>query len=173
MQEVIRGAPLLTEHLDPESHAHFDALCGMLRAVGVSYEINPRLDAASITTTARCSSGSPRPPATNAVCSGGRYDGLIAQLGGDATPRSVLRWAWKRLVALMQAAGGAVPRPRRTCTSWSAVRRPRRRPWNSWMRRAVSGPVAFRAHLGGGNFKAQFRRADKSGAPLASDHRRR
>src|SRR5205085_1909028 len=43
MQEVIRGAPLLTEHLDPESHAHFEALCSMLRAVGVSYEINPRL----------------------------------------------------------------------------------------------------------------------------------
>jgi len=56
-----RAAP--HEHLDPESHAHFDALCSMLRAVGVSYEINPRLVRGLDYYNARCSSGSLRPPA--------------------------------------------------------------------------------------------------------------
>src|SRR6266478_1095487 len=126
MQEVIRGGPLLTEHLDPESHAHFDALCGMLRGVGVSYEINPRLvrglDYYNRTVFEWIT---PSTGAQNAVCSGGRYDGLIAQLGGEATP----------------AIGFAM-----------RSERPR---------------VRFELNLGGGNFKAQFRRADKSGAPLA------
>jgi len=169
MQEVIRGAPLLTEHLDPESHAHFDALCGMLRGVGVSYEINPRLvrglDYYNRTVFEWIT---PSTGAQNAVCSGGRYDGLIAQLGGDATPAIGFAMGVERLVALMQAAGGTVPAP----------------PPDVYV--VVSGPqaaaqalelverlrserpgVRFELNLGGGNFKAQFRRAGKSGAPLA------
>jgi len=83
MQELIGGAPLLTEHLDEESRAHFEALCAMLRAVGVPYEINPRLVRGldyynrTVFEWITASSG-----AQNAVCSGGRYDGLIAQLLG-------------------------------------------------------------------------------------------
>ena len=87
MQELIKGAPLLTEYLDAESRAHFEALCAMLRAIGVQYEINPRLVRGldyynrTVFEWITASTG-----AQNAVCSGGRYDGLIAQLGGDATP---------------------------------------------------------------------------------------
>jgi histidyl-tRNA synthetase len=169
MQEVIRGAPLLTEHLDPESHAHFDALCGMLRAVGVSYEINPRLvrglDYYNRTVFEWIT---PSTGAQNAVCSGGRYDGLIAQLGGDATPAIGFAMGVERLVALMVAAGGVVPAPRPdvyvvvsgTQAAAQALELVERL-------RSERPQLRFELNLGGGNFKAQFRRADKSGAPLA------
>jgi histidyl-tRNA synthetase len=169
MQEVIRGAPLLTEHLDPESHAHFDALCGMLRGVDVSYEINPRLvrglDYYNRTVFEWIT---PSAGAQNAVCSGGRYDGLIAQLGGDATPAIGFAMGVERLVALMVAAGGTVPAPRPdvyvvvsgTQAAAQALELVERL-------RSERPQLRFELNLGGGNFKAQFRRADKSGAPLA------
>src|SRR4029077_16146551 len=165
MQEVIRGAPLLTEHLDPESHAHFDALCSMLRAVGVSYEINPRLvrglDYYNRTVFDWIT---PSTGAQNAVCSGGRYDGLIAQLGGEATPAIGFAMGIERLVALLQTVPAPRPDvyvvvsgPQAAVQALELIER----------LRSERPRVRFELNLGGGNFKAQFRRADKSGAPLA------
>jgi histidyl-tRNA synthetase len=169
MQELIGGAPLLTEHLDPESRAHFEALCAMLRAVGVEYEINPRLVRGldyynrTVFEWITASTG-----AQNAVCSGGRYDGLIGQLGGDATPAVGFAMGVERLVALVVAAGrdAAPPHP----DVYVVVGGPQ----------AVTGAlqlaerlrterpgVRFELNVGGGNLKAQFRRADRSGAALA------
>ena len=119
MQELIRAAPLLTEHLDAESRAHFEELCAMLRGIGVPYEINPRLVRGldyytrTVFEWITQSTG-----AQNAVCSGGRYDGLIAQLGGEATPAIGFAMGVERLVALL---GGRRPGPAaapRTCTWW-------------------------------------------------------
>jgi len=169
MQELIAGAPRLTEHLDAESREHFAGLCSMLRAIGVSFEINPRLvrglDYYTRTVFEWVTSSS---GAQNAVCSGGRYDGLIAQLGGDATPAIGFAMGVERLVALLAAAG------RTAAPAWPDVYV------------VVSGPAVaaralelterlrserpqlrFELNLGGGNLKAQFRRADKSGAALA------
>ena len=169
MQQIIRGAPLLADHLDAESQAHFAALCDMLKAVGVPYQINPLLvrglDYYNRTVFEWITSFS---GAQNAVCSGGRYDGLIEQLGGDATPAVGFAMGVERLVALLVAAAGE----------------PARRPPDVYL--VVSGPgatlealqlverlrserpaVRFELNVGGGNFKAQFRRADKSGAALA------
>ena len=169
MQEVIRGAPLLTEHLDPESHTHFEALCSMLRAVGVSYEINPRLvrglDYYNRTVFEWIT---PSTGAQNAVCSGGRYDGLIAQLGGEATPAIGFAMGIERLVALLQAASGTVPAPRPDV--YVVVSGPQAAVQALELverLRSERPRVRFELNLGGGNFKAQFRRADKSGAPLA------
>jgi histidyl-tRNA synthetase len=169
MQELIRGAPLLTEHLDPESQGHFETLCAMLRAVGVAYEINPRLVRGldyynrTVFEWITASSG-----AQNAVCSGGRYDGLIAQLGGDATPAVGFAMGVERLVALLVAAGRtpATPHPdvyvvvggpQATIPALQLIER---------LRTERPG-VRFELNLGGGNLKAQFRRADRSGAVLA------
>src|SRR5207244_1432514 len=84
------------------SQAHFEALCGMLRAVGVSYEINPRLvrglDYYNRTVFEWIT---PSTGAQNAVCSGGRYDDLIAQLGGDATPAIGFAMGVERPLALI------------------------------------------------------------------------
>jgi histidyl-tRNA synthetase len=168
MQELIAGAPQLTEHLDDESRAHFQALCAMLRGVGVSYEINPRLVRGLDyynRTVFEWITGSTG--AQNAVCSGGRYDGLIAQLGGDATPAIGFAMGVERLVALVLAAHGAPPPAApdvyvvvsgaAAAQALALVERLRNeRP-----------ALRFELNLGGGNFKAQFRRADKSGAPLA------
>ena len=169
MQEIIRGAPLLTEHLDAESRAHFAALCDMLRAVGVAYEINPRLvrglDYYNRTVFEWITSST---GAQNAVCSGGRYDGLIAQLGGDAAPAVGFAMGVERLVTLLVAAGRTpaashpdvyvvVSGPESVAQALQLVER----------LRSERPQVRFELNVGGGNFKAQFRRADRSGAALA------
>ena len=107
--------------------------------------------------------------AQNAVCSGGRYDGLIAQLGGDATRRSALPWGssgWSRC----WCSRGETPAARSARrVSWSsAASRPRRQALQLVEQLRGSGRSCASSSISaGGNFKAQFRRADKSGAPLA------
>jgi histidyl-tRNA synthetase len=169
MQELIRAAPRLTDHLDPESHEHFEALGSMLQGAGVPYEINPRLVRGLdyyTRTVFEWITGSTG--AQNAVCSGGRYDGLIAQLGGEATPAVGFAMGVERLVALVVAAGSTPPAvpadvyvvvngERATAAAVAIVER----------LRAERPRLRFELNLGGGNFKAQFRRADRSGAPLA------
>jgi histidyl-tRNA synthetase len=169
MQEIVRGAPLLTEHLDAESRAHFEELTAMLRAVGVAYEINPRLvrglDYYNRTVFEWITAST---AAQNAVCSGGRYDGLIAQLGGDATPAVGFAMGVERLVALM-AAAGSIPAPVRpdVYVVVSGAQAASRALGLVERLRGERPRVRFELNAGGGNFKAQFRRADKSGALLA------
>ncbi|MGH8266144.1 MAG: histidine--tRNA ligase [Steroidobacteraceae bacterium] len=169
MQELIRAAPRLTEHLDGQSREHFEAVGRMLDGVGVAYEINPRLVRGldyynrTVFEWITASTG-----AQNAVCSGGRYDGLIAQLGGDATPAVGFAMGVERLVALLVAAGRTPPAvppdiyvvvngARATAEALRIVER----------LRGERPRLRFELNLGGGNFKTQFRRADQSGAPLA------
>ena len=169
MQDVIRGAPLLGEHLDPQSREHFEALCSMLRAIGVGYEINPRLvrglDYYNRTVFEWSSAST---AAQNAVCSGGRYDGLIAQLGGDATPAIGFAMGVERLVALLVTAGRVPPAPRPDVyVVVSGAHAAARALELVELLRSERPAVRFELNVGGGNFKAQFRRADKSGALLA------
>jgi histidyl-tRNA synthetase len=169
MQELIRGAPLLSECLDGESREHFAQLRAMLDGVGIAYEINPRLVRGldyynrTVFEWITQSTG-----AQNAVCSGGRYDGLIAQLGGEATPAVGFAMGIERLVTLLVAAGRAPPAshpdvyvivsgPRAGAEAVRLVEN----------LRSERPRLRVELNLGGGNFKAQFRRADKSGAPLA------
>lgn len=169
MQELVAGAPVLTEHLDQESREHFDELCGMLRGIAVDYEVNPRLvrglDYYSRTVFEWINESS---GAQNAVCSGGRYDGLIAQLGGEPTPAIGFAMGMERVVALLMQAGQlpAAEKPdvyvvlngaRAAAMGLALAERLR----NELPRRR------FEMNLGGGNFKTQFRRADRSAAPLA------
>jgi histidyl-tRNA synthetase len=169
MRPIVDGAPVLTEHLDAESREHFDALCASLAAVGIEYHVNPRLvrglDYYSRTvfewTTDALGS-------QDAVCAGGRYDGLIAHLGGEATPAIGFAMGMERVVELLVQAGKA-PAPRAPDgylvisgekASVEALRIAERLRNELPHRR-------FEMNLGGGKFKAQFQRADRSGAPLA------
>ena len=169
MQELIAAAPLLTEHLDTASSEHFEALRRMLEGAGVAYAVNPRLvrglDYYNRTVFEWITAAA---GAQNAVCSGGRYDGLIEQLGGEATPAVGFAMGVERLVALLVAGGGTPPAAhpdvyvvvsgaRATAAALAIVER----------LRSERPRLRFELNLGGGNFKAQFRRADKSGAPLA------
>jgi histidyl-tRNA synthetase len=169
MQSIVAGAPVLTEHLDPESREHFATLCNMLRDIGIEFEINPRLvrglDYYSRTVFEWITESS---GAQNAVCSGGRYDGLIEQLGGEPTPAIGFAMGVERVVALLLQAqrAPATLKPdvyvvlngeKAEAAGLGLIEKlrdelPRRR---------------FEINLGGGNFKTQFRRADRSAAPLA------
>jgi histidyl-tRNA synthetase len=169
MQELIRGAPLLSDFLDDESRAHFAELRRLLDGVGVAYVINPRLvrglDYYNRTVFEWITDFA---GAQNAVCSGGRYDGLIAQLGGEATPAVGFAMGVERLVALMVAARSAPPpRPPDVYVVVSGERAAAEALSLIERLRSERPRLALELHLGGGNFKAQFRRADKSGAPLA------
>ena len=170
MRALIEGAPLLTDYLDAESQAHFAALRAGLDAMGVAYEVNPRLvrglDYYSRTVFEWVTDAL---GAQDAVCSGGRYDGLIAQLGGEPTPAIGFAVGVERVVALLIQAGSAprAGRARRSISSRAASARSARHcAWPSSCATRCRG-AAVLLNLGGGNFKAQFRRADRSGARLA------
>ncbi|MGH8286817.1 MAG: histidine--tRNA ligase, partial [Steroidobacteraceae bacterium] len=108
MQSLIGGAPLLTEHLDAESRAHFDALRKALDELGIPYEVNPRLvrglDYYSRTVFEWITDAL---GAQDAVCSGGRFDGLIAQLGGEPTPAVGCAMGMERIVEMLREASAA------------------------------------------------------------------
>jgi histidyl-tRNA synthetase len=169
MQRLIEGAPSLTDHLDAESQAHFRDLLAALDAMGIAYEVNPRLvrglDYYSRTVFEWVTDAL---GAQDAVCSGGRYDGLVAQLGGEATPAIGFALGVERVVELMQQAGsveGSLPPELYIVVSGARAEREAPRIAEA-LRDALPGR-GVQLNLGGGNFKTQFRRADRSGARLA------
>ena len=169
LQDLIRAAPLLSDHLDAESAAHFDALRAMLDALGVAYHVNPRLVRGldyytrTVFEWITASTG-----AQNAVCSGGRYDGLIAQLGGEPTAAIGFAMGVERLVTLLNAAGSvpATVTPDVYVVVSGTQTAARALALVEGLRSERPG-LRFELNAGGGNLKAQFRRADKSGAVLA------
>ncbi len=169
MRALIEAAPVLTDHLDDESREHFRALCAALEGLGIPFSVNPRLvrglDYYSRTVFEWITDAL---GAQDAVCSGGRYDGLIAQLGGEPTPGIGFAMGIERLVALMVQAG-ALPAPA-AADVFVVVNGERAAVYGlqlvEQLRDALPGR-RFELNLGGGNFKTQFRRADRSGAALA------
>ena len=146
----------------------------MLDGIGVSYHLNPRLVRGldyytrTVFEWITDSTG-----AQNAVCSGGRYDGLIAQLGGEATPAIGFAMGIERLVALLVAAGRA-PAPARPdlYVVVSGTQVAARALQIVEQLRSARPQLRIELNAGGGNFKAQFRRADKSGGGARPDRRR-
>ncbi len=117
MQAIVADAPLLTENLDPESRDHFDAVCGSLKDIGVPYVVNPRLvRGLDYYTRTVFEWTTDALGAQDAVCSGGRYDGLIAQLGGESTPGVGFAMGVERAVELLVQAQRVPPQPRRMST---------------------------------------------------------
>ena len=159
----------MLDHLDAESTAHFAELRSLLEAAGVDYVVNARLvrglDYYNRTvfewvTDALGSQG--------AVCSGGRYDGLVEKLGGRPTP--AIGWAMglERFVALFEACGGSAP-PDGIDVYVVAVGDgavAQAFAIAEALRDGVAG-IKVELNLGGGSFKAQLKRADKSGAEYA------
>jgi len=169
MRALIDAAPLLTEHLDAESEAHFAALRAALDGLGVPYLVNPRLvRGLDYYTRTVFEWTTDALGAQNAICAGGRYDGLIEQLGGEATPAIGFAFGIERVVLLLERLGRtpapAVPDVYVVIQGARAEREALA--LAERLRDALPGRRIV-ANLGGGNFKAQFRRADRSGAPLA------
>ena len=169
MAEVIAGAPLLTDHLDDESAAHFAALRARLDEAGIGYVVSPRLvrglDYYSRTVFEWVTTdlGS-----QDAVCSGGRYDGLVAQLGGEAVP--AIGWALgeERIVELMRQqglAGDSASADVYVVLGGPAAEAAGLRIAEG-LRDAIPG-ARIEMNGGGGSFKSQLKRADRSGARVA------
>ncbi len=168
MQEIIAGAPRIIDHLGDESQEHFERFCAGLDDAGIAYDINPRLvrglDYYNRTVFEWIADNL---GAQGTVCAGGRYDGLVAQLGGQATPAVGFAMGLERLISLMEARSPA------TSSSLDAYLvavgdRPRAKALSlaEKLRDAAPG-LHLVCHCGGGSFKSQFKKADRSGARFA------
>jgi histidyl-tRNA synthetase len=168
MRALIDAAPLLTDYLDPESAEHFAGLRALLDAAGIVYTVNPRLvrglDYYTRTVFEWLTDAL---GAQDAVCSGGRYDGLIAQLGGESTPAVGWAMGMERVVALMaQKSAATEPAPHVYVVTVGARAEIEGLRLAEQLRDSRPG-LRIQVNLGGGNFKHQFKRADKSGAAFA------
>ena len=168
-QAVLDGAPTLEDFLDDESRTDFARLCELLQAAGVTYTINRRLvrglDYYNKTVFEWVTD---HLGAQGTVCAGGRYDGLVEQLGGKATPAVGFAMGMERLVLLLReqgvvadtaavdvyvvAVGNAAE-----CMALVTTERVR----------DAQPRLRIVQHTGGGSFKSQMKKADKSGARLA------
>lgn len=167
MQEMCAAAPKLIDFLGEESLAHFEGVQRVLKDAGIPYVINPRLvrglDYYNLTVFEWVTD---RLGAQGTVCAGGRYDGLVAQLGGKPTPACGFAMGVERLIALIKESGGepAVPAPDVYLVHQGEA----------------ASRLAFRVaeglrdngidvvlHCGGGSFKSQMKKADGSGAAFA------
>ncbi|MDP3535598.1 MAG: histidine--tRNA ligase [Halomonas sp.] len=171
MAEMLNAAPQLMDHLDNESQEHFEQLKAMLDAANIAYVINPRLvrgldyycrTVFEWTTTALGSQGT--------VCAGGRYDGLVEQLGGKPTPAVGFAMGIERLVLLLEtlnlvpdaALGGCdvylLPMDDNATVAALTL---------AEQLRSELPALRLQLHCGGGSFKSRMKKADKSSAPIA------
>ncbi len=167
MQGIIEAAPKLLDALDPESRDHFDTLRAMLEEAGVPCTVNPRLvRGLDYYTKTVFEWITDRLGAQNAVCGGGRYDGLVEEIGGAPTPGVGFSAGIERLVALLAESGkDAEPTPP---AAWVAAVGPaaaRVAPAVAEELRDAGMSAVLDA--GEGGFRAKLRRANRSGAEVA------
>jgi histidyl-tRNA synthetase len=168
MQSVIEAAPKLMDHLDEESRQHFEQLKAILDAAGIAYMINPRLvrglDYYCKTVFEWVSDNL---GAQGTVCAGGRYDGLVEQLGGRATTAAGFAMGIERLLALLEEQGCKhadivdvfmVMQGDAAQMAGMVLAEQIRDAWPG---------LALQTNCGGGSFKSQVKKADKSNATIA------
>jgi len=167
MQDLIAAAPKLMDELEEDALRHFDELQAMLKRHDVPYEINPRLvrglDYYNRTVSEWVTT---RLGAQGTICAGGRYDGLIEQIGGKPAPATGFAMGVERLLALIREDGMALPRHEldvyvvhegELAGQFASKVAEQLRDDN---KRVV-------LHCGGGSFKSQMKKADASGARVA------
>ena len=171
MAEVVASAPELLSFLGPASLAHFDALRAILDHAGLAYTVNPRLvrgmDYYNLTVFEW---KSPHLGAQSTVCGGGRYDQLIETLGGKPAPGIGFGLGMERLMLTLSAAGctPSLPVPHAYAIVPDVTALPRLMPLLARLRAEGLAIVMHAAGKDGqGSMKAQFRRADASGARFA------
>tara|TARA_R110002012_G_scaffold55778_1_gene142359 strand:- start:2969 stop:3928 length:960 start_codon:yes stop_codon:yes gene_type:complete len=170
VQAAIADAPSLLDHLDEESKTHFDSLCERLTQAGISFEINPRLVRGldyynrTVFEWVTESLGS-----QGTVCAGGRYDGLVEQLGGKATPAVGFAMGMERLVLLLTTLSEDALDTSSAdvyVTAMGDDAQAYALEVSEHLRDTLPN-VRVMMHCGGGNFKKQLKRADKTGARFA------
>ena len=168
-QALLDDAPGLEDYLDEESNSDFARLCELLQAAGVSYVVNRRLvrglDYYNKTVFEWVTN---QLGAQGTVCAGGRYDGLVEQLGGKPTPAVGFAMGMERLVLLLLEAGLSSPEPRADVYVVAVGDEPYRAALVATENLRQQLPqLRIVQHTGGGGFKSQMKKADKSGARLA------
>jgi histidyl-tRNA synthetase len=167
MQAVVESAPKLIDFLGEASLAHFNAVKAALDAAGLEYRVNPRLvrgmDYYNLTVfewvTERLGS-------QGTVCGGGRYDGLIEQLGGKLAPAVGFGLGIERLLLLLEEVG--VQAPATAPVAYAIVPTAASVPQVLVaLEQLRAAGVAVQMHAGQGSMKSQFKRADGSGARYA------
>lgn len=170
-QALLKDAPQLHDHLDDDSREHFNTLRAILDAAGVKYEINQRLvrglDYYNKTVFEWVTD---KLGAQGTVCAGGRYDGLVEQLGGKATPAVGFAMGVERLILMLETLEVIPDAVSETVdvyvcalgqgTDQAALLLSRQ------LREEHAG-LRIQTHCGGGSFKSQMKKADKSGARFA------
>lgn len=170
-QAALEGAPSLLDYLDEEARAHFDQLLSILDAAGIAYRVNPRLvrgldyygkTVFEWVTTALGAQGT--------VCAGGRYDGLVEQLGGKPTPGVGFAMGMERLVLLLETLD-LIPASVHSqvdayLVAVGAGAEQKTLIIAERLRDELPG-IRLQTHCGGGSFKSQIKKADKSGAQVA------
>jgi len=170
VQEAIADAPSLVDFMDDEAKAHFEKLTAFLDSVNIHYQINPNLvrglDYYSKTVFEWVTD---QLGAQGTVCGGGRYDGLIEQMGGKPTPAIGFGMGVERLILLVEEVNPEllVPIPEADIyilyddiAASAAIKL-------AEFVRDETPSFAVQLHCGGGSFKSQFKKADRSGAQLA------
>ncbi|KHT22281.1 histidine--tRNA ligase [Pectobacterium carotovorum] len=170
IQVLLNDAPVLTDYLDHESRAHFEALGELLTQSGIPYTVNPRLVRGldyynrTVFEWVTTSLG-----AQGTVCAGGRYDGMVEQLGGHATPAVGFAMGLERLVLLVQSVNPDFKAQSGVdvyLISSGAGTQVAAMQLAEKLRDALP-QLKLMTNYGGGNFKKQFARADKWGARVA------
>lgn len=170
-QALLTDAPTLHDYLDEESREHFDGLKARLDAVGIAYEINPKLvrglDYYGRTVFEWVTD---KLGAQGTVCAGGRYDGLVSQFGGKPTPGVGFAMGVERLVLLLETLD-LVPAtlnqpPHAFICAFGEAAELAALGLAERLRDALPG-LRLLVNAGSGSFKSQFKKADKSGAHFA------
>ncbi len=167
LQPIVEAAPKLIDYLGEASLKHFEGVQQLLKDAGLPYRINPRLvrglDYYNLTVFEWVTD---QLGAQGTVCAGGRYDGLVQQLGGKPAPACGFAMGVERLLALWNDQGNQHDKPAAdvyVVHQGEAAQR--------FAFRVAEGlrdaGFAVQLHCGGGSFKSQMKRADASGAPLA------
>ncbi|AWT09345.1 histidine--tRNA ligase [Stutzerimonas frequens] len=170
-QALLADAPTLHDYLDEESRVHFEGLKARLDAVGIAYEINPKLvrglDYYGRTVFEWVTD---KLGAQGTVCAGGRYDGLVSQFGGKPTPGVGFAMGVERLVLLLETLGlvpdALNPTPHAYICAFGEAAELAALALAERLRDELPG-LRLLVNAGGGSFKSQFKKADKSGARYA------
>ncbi len=167
MQELVEAAPRLDAFIGDASRAHFEGVQALLRDAGIPFRLNHRLvrglDYYNLTVFEWVTD---RLGAQGTICAGGRYDGLVGQLGGKPAPACGFAIGIERVLLLWQASGGQTERPAPDIYIVHQGEAAQRMAFR--VAEALRGDgFPLTLHCGGGSFKSQMKKADGCGAQLA------
>jgi histidyl-tRNA synthetase len=169
-QEILNNAPKLSDFLKEESKDDFEQLLALLDASGISYKVNPRLvrglDYYSKTVFEWVTT---KLGAQGTVCAGGRYDGLVAQMGGKSTPGVGFAMGMERLVLLLEELDLIPAEVYKQVDIYvvAAGQGTLQQAFKLSELLRDTGDYKVLQNAGGGSFKSQMKKADKSGASIA------